>query len=68
MFNGGKRFAPSLLSFLEPECEAADFVQCRQTDNSVDDPADRPCFTKDGGNEVESEKPYETPVEGSDEK
>jgi len=68
MFNGRKRFAPSLMSFLEPEREAANFVQGRQTNNSVDEPADRRCFTKDGSNEVESEKSYKAPVEGSDEK
>jgi hypothetical protein len=68
MFNGGKRFAPSLLSILEPERKAADFVQGRQPNDSIDEPADGPCFTKDGGYEVESEKTYKAPVEGSDEK
>jgi len=68
MFDGGKRFTPSMLSFLEPKSEAADFVQSRQTHNSVNEPADNPCFTEDGGYKVEFEKTYQAPVEGSDEK
>lgn len=68
MFDGGKILTPPVLSFLDPESEAADLVQGRQTHNSVNEPADNPCLTEDCGNKVESEKTYQAPVEGSDEK
>jgi hypothetical protein len=65
MFNGGKRFTPSMLSFPEPKSEAADFVKSSETNNSVNDPAEDPHFTKDGCNKVESEKTYQAPVKGA---
>jgi hypothetical protein len=68
MFDGCKRFTPSMLCFLEPKSEAADFVQGRQTHRSVNEPADTRCFTKDGGNKVVFKKAYQPPVEGSDKK
>jgi hypothetical protein len=68
MFDGGKRFTPSMLSFLESKSEASDFIQGCQTHNSVNEPADNRCFTEDGGNKVESEKTYQPPVEGTDKK
>jgi len=68
MFDGGKSFTPSMLSFPEPKSEAADFVQGRQTHNSIKDPAPYSRFTEDGGNKVEFEKTYQAPVEGSDKK
>ena len=57
-----------MLTFLEPKGEADDFVQGRQTHNSINEPAGNPCFTEDGGNKVVFKKTYQAPVEGSDEK
>lgn len=57
-----------MLSFLETEGEATDFVQGRQTHNCVYETTDNPCFTKESGNKVEFEKTYQAPVEGPDKK
>jgi hypothetical protein len=65
MFDGGKRFTPSMLSFPEPKSEAADFIKSSQTHSRVNDPAHCPRFTKDGCNKVESEKTYQAPVKGA---
>ena len=68
MFNGGKCFTPSMLSFLEPKSEATDFVQGSLTHKSVNDPTYNPCFTEKGGNNVEFKKTYQAPVKGADKK
>jgi len=61
MFDGGKRFTPSMLSFLEPKGEAADFVQSRQAHYSINEPAGNSCFTEERGNKVEFEKNLSNP-------
>jgi len=68
MFAGGKRFAPAMLCFLEPKREAADFVQSGYTHNCVNEPTVYSGFTEGRGNQVESEKTYQAPIEGTNEK